>query len=90
LAMGATDGMVLRMVLRQAFTLAAIGVAVGVVAAGAATRVLQTLLFNTEPRDPWTFAIAAGVLMGVAMFASYVPARRGTRIALAEALHPEQ
>jgi putative ABC transport system permease protein len=90
LAMGATDGMVLRMVLRQAFTLAAIGVAVGVVAAAAATRVLQTLLFNTEPRDPWTFAIAAGVLMGVAMFASYVPARRGTRIALAEALHPEQ
>jgi putative ABC transport system permease protein len=90
LAMGATNGMVLRMVLRQAFTLAAIGVAVGVVAAGAATRVLQTLLFNTEPRDPSTFAIAAVVLMAVAMLASYVPARRGTRIAMAEALHPEQ
>lgn len=90
LAMGATNGMVLRMVLRQAFTLAAIGVAVGLVAAGAATRILQTLLFNTEARDPSTFAIAAVVLMGVAMLASYVPARRGTRIALAEALHPEQ
>jgi putative ABC transport system permease protein len=90
LAMGATNGMVLRMVLRQAFTLAAIGVGVGVGAAAAATRVLQTLLFNTEPRDPWTFVIAAMVLMTVAMLASYVPARRGTRIALAEALHPEQ
>jgi hypothetical protein len=59
-------------------------------AAGAATRVLQTLLHDTEPRDPSTFAIAAVVLMAVAVLASYVPARRGTRIALAEALHPEQ
>src|SRR5688572_3754178 len=90
LAMGATNGMVFRMVLGQAFTLAAIGVAVGLVAAFGATRVLQTLLYDTEPRDPSTFAIAAAVLMAVAMLASYIPARRGTRIALAEALHPEQ
>ena len=90
LAMGATNGMVFRMVIGQAFTLAAIGVVVGLVAASAATRVLQTLLYQTEPRDPSTFAIAAAVLMAVAMVASFVPARRGTRIALAEALHPEQ
>jgi putative ABC transport system permease protein len=90
LAMGATNGMVSRMVLRQAFMLTAIGVAVGLAAAAATTRVLQTLLYDTEPRDPSTFAIAAFVLMAVAMLASYVPARRGTRIALAEALHPEQ
>jgi putative ABC transport system permease protein len=90
LAMGATNGMVFRMVLSQAFTLAAIGVAIGLVAAAGTTRVLQTLLYKTEPRDPSTFAIAAVVLMVVAMLASYVPARRGTRIALAEALHPEQ
>ena len=90
LAMGATNGMVFRMVLGQAFTLAAIGVAVGLVVAAGATRVLQTLLYDTEPRDPSTFAIAALVLIAVAMLASYVPARRGTRIALAEALHPEQ
>jgi len=89
LAMGATNGVVFRMVLRQAFTLTAIGVAVGLVAAAATTRVLQTLLYDTEPRDPSTFAIAAVVLMAVAMLASYVPARRGTRVALAEALHPE-
>ncbi len=90
LAMGATNGMVFRMVIGQAFTLAAIGVGVGLVAAAGATRVLQTLLYQTEPRDPSTFAIAAVLLIVVAMLASYVPARRGTRIALAEALHPEQ
>jgi putative ABC transport system permease protein len=89
LAMGATPGMVSRMVLGQAFTLAVTGVAIGLVVAMGATRVLQTLLYDTEPRDAWTFAIAAVVLMAVAMLASYVPARRGTRIALVEALHPE-
>jgi ABC-type antimicrobial peptide transport system permease subunit len=52
LAMGATSGMVFRMVISQAFTLAAIGVAVGLVVAAATTRVLQTLLYDTEPRDP--------------------------------------
>ena len=90
LAMGATPGMVFRMVLGQAFTLSAIGVATGVVAAAGTTRVLQALLYDTEPRDPSTFAIAAALLMAVAMLASYVPARRGTRIALAEALHPHE
>lgn len=90
LAMGATNGMVFRMVIGQAFTLAALGVGIGVIVAAGATRVLQTLLYDTEPRDPSTFAIAAVVLMAVAILASYVPARRGTRIALAEALHPEQ
>jgi ABC-type antimicrobial peptide transport system permease subunit len=88
--MGATNGMVFRMVIRQAFTLAMIGVGVGLIAAAGATRVLQTLLYQTEPRDPSTLAIAALVLIVVALLASYVPARRSTRIALAEALHPEQ
>jgi len=90
LAMGATNAMVFRMVIGQAFTLAAIGVGVGVVAALGTTRVLQTLLYDTEPRDPSTLAMAAVVLIAVAMLASYVPARRGTQIPLAEALHPEQ
>jgi ABC-type antimicrobial peptide transport system permease subunit len=90
LAMGATHGMVFRMVLGQAFMLAAIGVVAGLVVAAGTTRVLQTLLYDTEPRDPSTFAIAAVLLMAVAMLASYVPARRGTRIALADALHREQ
>ena len=82
--------MVFRMIIGQAFLLATIGIVIGLVAAAGTTRVLQTLLYDTEPRDPSTFAIAAVVLMAVAMLASYIPARRGTRIALAEALHPEQ
>ena len=90
MAMGATRGAVFRMVIGQAFRLAAIGVAVGVVVAAGTTRVLQTLLYDTEPRDPSTFAIAALVLLAVALLASYVPALRGTRIALAEALHPHE
>jgi putative ABC transport system permease protein len=90
LAMGATHGMVFRMVIGQAFRLASSGVVIGLVVAAASSRLLQTLLYDTEPRDPSTFAMAAVVLMAIAMLASYVPARRGTRIALAEALHPEQ
>jgi putative ABC transport system permease protein len=90
LAMGATDGMVFRMVIGQAFRLASIGVVIGLVVAAASSRLLQTLLYDTEPRDTSTFAIAAIVLIATAMLASYAPARRGTRIPLAEALHPEQ
>jgi putative ABC transport system permease protein len=88
LAMGATDGMVFRMVIGQAFRLASIGVVIGLVVAAASSRLLQTLLYDTEPRDPSTFAMAAVVLMAIAMLASYVPARRGTRIPLAQSLHP--
>jgi predicted permease len=90
LAMGATPGRVFRMVIGQAFTLAAIGVVIGLVAAGAATRVLQTLLFQTEPRDPSTFALAALLLIAITLVASFVPARRGTRLPLAETLRPSQ
>jgi ABC-type antimicrobial peptide transport system permease subunit len=88
--MGATPGRVFRMVIGQAFTLAAIGVVIGLVAAGAATRVLQTLLFQTEPRDPSTFALAALLLIAITLVASFVPARRGTRLPLAETLRPSQ
>ncbi|HLG59633.1 MAG TPA: ABC transporter permease [Vicinamibacterales bacterium] len=90
LAMGATSGMVFRLIIGQAFRLTLIGLVIGLVVAGGVTRVLQALLYETEPRDPSTFGIAALVLLLVAMLASFMPARRGTRMALAEALHPEQ
>jgi ABC-type lipoprotein release transport system permease subunit len=50
---------------------------------------LETLLFETEPLDTWTFAITATVLIAVATLATYVPARRGTRITPVEALRAE-
>ena len=90
LAMGATNGMVFRMVIGQAFTLAVIGVAVGLVACGRCdARAADAALSNRAARS--VDVRRRGVsLIAVAMLASYVPARRGTRIALAEALHPEQ
>ena len=50
---------------------------------------LETLLFQTEPLDALTFAVTALVLVVVATFASFVPARRGTRITPIEALRAE-
>jgi putative ABC transport system permease protein len=89
MALGATVESVFRLVLGQAMKLVAIGLAAGLVAAALLTRLLDTLLFETEPLDPATFALTALVLMLVATLASYVPARRGTRIQPTEALRAE-
>jgi putative ABC transport system permease protein len=89
MALGATVNSVFRMVLGQALKLVAIGVVAGLIAAGLLTRALETLLFETEPLDPVTFALTAIVLIVVATLASYIPARRGTRIAPTEALRTE-
>ncbi len=89
MALGATAESVFRMVLGQALRLVAIGVVVGLVAAAALTRVLQTLLFRTEALDPATFVLTAVILVLVAALASWIPARRGTRVAPVEALRAE-
>jgi putative ABC transport system permease protein len=89
MALGATASSVFGLVLGQALKLVVLGVVAGLVAAGMLTRLLETLLFETEPVDPVTFALVTLVLMAVATLASYVPARRGTRIAPTEALRAE-
>jgi putative ABC transport system permease protein len=89
MALGATADSVFRLVLGQALRLVAIGVVAGLIAAALLTRVLETMLYETEPLDPWTFAMTALVLIAVATLASYVPARRGTRITPVEALRTE-
>jgi putative ABC transport system permease protein len=89
MALGATRESVFRLVIGQALKLVALGVVVGLVAAGLLTRLMTTLLYATEPLDPLTFALTAVVLLSVAALASYVPARRGTRIAPIEALRTE-
>jgi ABC-type antimicrobial peptide transport system permease subunit len=86
MALGATATSVLRLVLGQALRLVSIGVAVGLFAAGALTRLLERLLYEVEPLDPWTFAVTALVLLVVATVASYLPARRGMRMAPVDAL----
>jgi putative ABC transport system permease protein len=76
LALGALPGDVLWLVLRQGTGLAAVGVALGLLGALALTRVMRTLLFEVSPFDLVSFASAAGVLLGVAVVASLLPARR--------------
>ena len=86
MALGATAASVLRLVLGQALRLVFIGVAAGLLAAGLLTRLLERLLYEVEPLDPWTFAVTALVLLVVATVASYVPARRAMRMAPVDAL----
>jgi ABC-type antimicrobial peptide transport system permease subunit len=89
MALGATPQAVFRMVLGHALRLIAVGVVTGLVAAVGLTRLLKTLLYETEPLDVATFAGTVILLVAVATLASYVPARRGTRVAPVEALRAE-
>ena len=63
-------------------------VAAGLLLAAARTRLLEGLLYDVEPLDPWTFAVTALVLLVVATVASYLPARRAMHIAPIDALRP--
>lgn len=76
LALGADSKSILRMVLRQAIGLALAGAAVGLVGALIVSRSIAGLLYGVRPADPLTFAGVAVLLMGVALLASYIPARR--------------
>jgi ABC-type antimicrobial peptide transport system permease subunit len=68
------------MVLRQGLALAFAGAAIGVLVAFALSRFLTSLLFGTSPTDPVTYAAVVCLLALVALAASYVPARRATKV----------
>jgi putative ABC transport system permease protein len=89
MALGAARGDVLRMILRDATTLLAIGVAVGAIAALSAAQMAKSLLFGLTPNDPATLAAAVVGLGAVALVASYVPARRASRLEPTIALREE-
>jgi putative ABC transport system permease protein len=89
MALGAQAGDVLRMVVREGMVVAVAGIAVGLIAAVAASRALSTLLFGVASRDPLTFGGVAALLSLVALLACYVPARRASRVTPMEALRDE-
>jgi putative ABC transport system permease protein len=89
MALGATAQSVFRLVLGQALRLVAMGLVLGLLAAAWLTRAVESLLYETRPLDPWTFGVTAVVLTLVTALASYVPARRGTRISPVDALRAE-
>jgi putative ABC transport system permease protein len=89
MALGAKAGDILAMVIREGMMPAIVGVAIGLVGAMLVTRLLSSLLFETEPLDPVIFAGTAGVLLFAALIACCVPARRATRVDPSSALRAE-
>jgi ABC-type antimicrobial peptide transport system permease subunit len=84
MALGARQAAVIRMVLREAFIMAAAGVAIGIPLALAASRlsrtVLDDILFGLGPNDPMAIASAAMILTLVVVLAGFLPARRASRV----------
>jgi putative ABC transport system permease protein len=89
MALGASSSDVLRLVLGQGLLLAAIGLAIGLAGAAAATRLLTSLLFEVKPTDPLTYAGVAALLAVVALAAGYIPARRAAKVDPLVALRQE-
>jgi ABC-type antimicrobial peptide transport system permease subunit len=86
LALGATRGSILWLVMREGMRVAAIGAAIGLVAGIATARFLAALLYGTSPADPITLAGTTALLLLVATVACVVPAHRATRVDPVESL----
>jgi predicted permease len=80
LALGAQRGDVVQMVLSEGATMALVGVAIGMAAALALTRLMTSLLFGVTAHDPLTFGLVGALLMLIALLACYVPARRAMKV----------
>ncbi|HJQ70760.1 MAG TPA: ABC transporter permease [Blastocatellia bacterium] len=80
MALGAQQNHILRMVIQQGFALVGIGVAIGLAGAFVITQFMSSLLYGVKAMDPTTFIAVAIILALVAFIASYIPARRATRV----------
>jgi len=89
IALGATARDVHRLVLRQSLGMIFLGLGVGVSAAVAAGRVLLRLVEGMQPTEPLTYALMVSILVAAALLASFVPARRASRVDPMKALHQE-
>ena len=80
LALGAARPDVLKLVVAQGMTLTGIGVAIGLAASFFLTKMMSSLLYGVSATDPMTFTVISLILIGVALGASYVPARRAMKV----------
>jgi ABC-type antimicrobial peptide transport system permease subunit len=80
MALGAQRGAVVRMILRQVVMLAGVGGAIGLLAALAASRLVESFLFGVRASDPLALISAVAILISAALLAAYVPARKASRI----------
>jgi predicted permease len=87
MALGASQGEVLRMVLREALILAAVGLAIGLIGSYFVGRTMNSVLFQVDPLDPAALSSVAALLLVAAIAAAYIPARRATLVDPAISLH---
>ena len=80
IALGAQQRDVRWMVMKETVTLIVVGVAIGLLAALAATRLVTSILFGLNPTDPPTLSLAVALLASAATFAGYLPARRASKV----------
>jgi predicted permease len=85
-ALGAQEGQILRLILGQGLRMVLAGIALGIGGAFALTRVMKKMLFHVAATDPGTFAAIAVLFVAVALAASYIPARRASRVDPMESL----
>ena len=89
MALGAARSRVLGLVVSQGMALAGAGVVIGLLAAFGLTRLLSTQLYGVSATDPVTFVLVSGLLVGVALLATLLPAMRATRVDPVVALRDE-
>jgi ABC-type antimicrobial peptide transport system permease subunit len=89
MALGAQPGQVRRLVIASALTLAGAGIAAGLLASLAGKKMMAALLFEVSPTDVVTLAGVSAALLGAALLASWLPARRATTVSPADVLRGE-